>query len=207
MQKKIQHSALAISLLALVLAAVSLPVHAQPQVTTRTDKSAYAPGDSGTMTISIRNTIGSPLLIRNITIYYPWAGYDTNGKWFTANYTYTVSPPVALATTGADNYSYTTQTFSIPSWWGINSQSQYRCPGSTNTRLGTWSHCILLGTNVTRSYDGFDFAVPMALAVYNPSTLSAIQEWVPVATLIVLVIATAILAMVMLRLGNLSKKS
>ncbi len=46
----------------------------------------------------------------------------------------------------------------------------------------------------------------MALAVYNPSTLSAIQEWIPVATLIVLVIATAILAMVMMRLGNLSKK-
>jgi hypothetical protein len=47
----------------------------------------------------------------------------------------------------------------------------------------------------------------MAQAFYNPSTLSSIQEWVPVATLIVLVIATAILAMVMMRLGNLSKKS
>jgi hypothetical protein len=208
MRKKIQHYVLAISLLALVLAFTSLPVYAQPTVNTRTDKSAYAPGDSGTLTISIINTIGSPLLIRNITIYYPWAGYDTNGKWFTANYSYTVSPPVALATKGADNYSYTTQTFNIPTWWGISSRSQFTCPprGTTNTKFGLYSACILLGTNETRSYDAFDFAVPMALAVYNPSTLSAIQEWVPVATLIVLVIATAILAMVMLRLGNLSKK-
>jgi hypothetical protein len=207
MKKKVQHSALAISLLALVLAAVSLPAYAQPQVNTRTDKSAYAPGDSGTLTISIINTIGSPLLIRNITIYYPWAGYDTNGKWFTANYSYTVSPPVSLATKGANNYSYTSQTFNIPSWWGINSRSQFPCPGSTINKFGTYSGCILLGTNETMRYEGFDFGITMALAVYNPSTLSAIQEWVPVATLIVLVIATAILAVVMLRLGNLSKKS
>src|SRR5205807_6546861 len=46
MQKKIQHSALAISLLALVLAAVSLPAHAQ-QVNTRTDKSATHPATRG----------------------------------------------------------------------------------------------------------------------------------------------------------------
>ena len=206
MKKKIQRSVLAISLLALALAAVSLPVHAQPTVNTRADKSAYAPGDSGTITISIINTIGNPLLVRNITIYYPWAGYDTNGKWFSANYTYPVSPPVALATKGANNYSYTTQTFNIPTWWGISSRSQFGCPGNTNTKFGLYSGCILIGTNSTTRYEGSDFGIAMALAVYNPSTLSAIQEWIPVATLIVLVIATAILAMVMMRLGNLSKK-
>jgi hypothetical protein len=208
MKKKIQHSALAITLLALVLASVSLPAYAQPTVNTRPDKSAYAPGDTGTLTITIINTIGSPLAIRNITVYYPWAGYDTNGKWLSnANFTYSLSPNKALATTGANNYSYTTPTFNIPSWWGLTSPVQFGCPGNTNTKFGTYSGCILLGTNSTNRYQGFDFAVPMALAVYNPSTLSAIQEWVPVATLIVLVIATAILAMVMLRLGNLSKKS
>src|SRR2546426_1164271 len=143
MKKKIQHSVLAISLLALVLATVSLPVHAQPTVNTRTDKSAYAPGDSGTMTISIINTIGNPLLIRNITIYYPWAGYDTNGKWFTANYTYPVSPPVALATKGTNNYSYTTPSFNIPSWWGGSSTQQFPCPRSTSSKFGLYSACIL----------------------------------------------------------------
>src|SRR5260370_7874649 len=137
MKKKIQRSLLAISLLALVLAAVSLPVHAQPTVNTRADKSAYAPGDSGTMTISIINTIGNPLLVRNITIYYPWAGYDTNGKWFTANYTYPVS--VSLATKGANNYSYPTQTFNIPTWCGISSPSHFVSPGNTNTKFVLYS--------------------------------------------------------------------
>lgn len=208
MKKKIQYSALALTLLALVLASVSLPAYAQPTVNTRPDKPAYAPGDTGTLTITIINTIGSPLAIRNITVYYPWAGYDTNGKWLSnANFTYSLSPNKALTVTGANNYSYTTPTFNIPSWWGISSPVQFGCPGTTNTKFGTYSGCILLGTNSTNRYEGFDFAVPMALAVYNPSTLSVIQEWVPVASLVVLVIATAILAMVMLRLGNLSKKS
>ena len=209
MKKKLQHSALVISLLVLLIGFVISSAHAQPTVNTRTDKSAYAPGDSGTVTISIINTSGNPLSIRNITVYYPWAGYDTNGKWLSnANFSYTFSPTPALTTTGANNYSYTTPSFTIPSWWGINSQPQAgtHCPGTTNTKFGLYSHCILLGTNSSRSYDGFDFGVPMALAVYNPSTLSAIQEWIPVATLVVLVVATAILAMVMLRLGNLSKK-
>ena len=209
MKKTIAHSILGLSLLTLILGTISLPAHAQPTVNFRPDKSAYAPSDSGTMTLTIFNTVGNPLAIRNITVYYPWAGYDTNGKWLpNANYTQNLSPIVALATSGADNYTYTTQSFSIPSWWGQGSQIQFGCPGGTNTRLGRYSGCVLLGTNETRPgrYDGFDFGITMAQAFYNPSTLGAIQEWVPVASLIVLVVATAILAMVMLRLGNLSKK-
>ena len=212
MKKKIQRSALVTSLLLLLLGFVTLSAHAQPSVNSRTDKAAYAPGDSGTLTISIiNNNGGGPLLIRNITVYYPWAGYDTNQKWLSnANFTYALSPPVALATSGATNYTYTTPSFAIPSWWNGQSQSGIGCTNSLNRNpnRGTFAHCIFLGENSTfRNYEGFDFGVTMALAVYNPSTLSAIQEWVPVATLIVLVIATAILAMVMLRLGNLSKKS
>jgi hypothetical protein len=207
MRKRIQHSVLAISLLALVLAITTLPAYAQPTVNTRTDKSAYAPGDAGTLTISIINTIGAPLAIRNITVYYPWAGYDTNGKWLSnANFTNGFSPSISLAVKGANNYSYTTPTFNIPSWWGINSNRQFGCPGSTNTKFGTYSGCILLGTNSTSHYEGFDFGVTMALAVYNPSTLSALSEWVPVASLVVLVIATAFLALAWLSLRKIPKK-
>jgi hypothetical protein len=207
MRKTVQHSVLAMSLLALVLAITTLPAYAQPTVNTRTDKSAYAPGDAGTLTISIINTIGAPLAIRNITVYYPWAGYDTNGKWLSnANFTNGLSPFVNLAATGANNYSYTTPTFTIPSWWGINSPRQFGCPGTTNTKFGTYSGCILLGTNSTNRYEGFDFGVSMALAVYNPSTLSAISVWVPVATLVVLVVATAFLALAWNSLRKIPKK-
>lgn len=206
--KKILSSVLITSLLALVIGAASLSVHAQPTVNWRPDKSAYAPGDTGTLTLTIFNTVGNPLAVRNITVYYPWAGYDTNGKWVSnANITNNFSPPMALATTGANNFSYTTPQFTIPSWWGSNSQVQFGCPGTTNTRLGKYSACILVGTNNTRSYDGSDFTITMALPFYNPSSTSILSEWIPVAELIVLVVATAILAIIMLRLGNQSKKA
>lgn len=206
--KKILRFVVVPTLLALVLAATSLPAHAQPTVNWRLDKSAYAPGDSGTLTLTIFNTVGNPLAVRNVTVYYPWAGYDTNGKWLSnANITNNFSPPVALATTGANNFSYTTPQFTIPSWWGSSSQVQFGCPGTTNTRLGKYSACILVGTNNTRSYDGFDFTISMALPFYNPSSTSVLSTWIPVAELIVLVVATAILAIIMLRLGNPPKKT
>jgi len=207
MKGKIRRSTLVISLLVLVLATVSLSAHAQPTVNWRLDKSAYAPSDSGTLTVTIINTSGNPLAIRNITVYYPWAGYDTNGKWLmNANFSYDLSPFKALTTIGANNYSYTTPLFNIPSWWGFNSPIQYGCPGSTDNRHGTYSGCILLGTNSTKHYDGTDFHVTMAQAFYNPSTLSALSEWVPIASLVVLVIATAFLALAWSSLRKLPKK-
>jgi hypothetical protein len=207
MKRRILHSTLVISFLALVLATVSLPTHAQPTVNWRLDKPAYAPSDTGTLTITIINTSGNPLAIRNFTVYYPWAGYDTNGKWLSnANITYNLSPFQALRTTGTNNYSYTTPSFSIPSWWGINSPLQFGCPGSTNTRLGTYSGCILLGTNSTQRYEGTDFRVSMAQAFYNASTLSAIAEWAPIASLVVLIVATVFLALNWDTLRKLPKK-
>ena len=206
--KKILRSVLVTSLFALILAITAMPGHAQPTVNWRLDKSAYAPGDSGTLTLTIFNTIGNPLAVRNITIYYPWAGYDTNGKWLSnANFTNNFSPPTILATTGATNFSYTTPQFTIPSWWGSNSQVQFGCPGTTLTRLGKYSACILIGTNSTARYDGSDFTISMALPFYNPSSSSVLSEWVPVAELIVLVVATALLALIMLRLGSQPKKT
>ena len=205
--KKILQSVIVTSMIILVLGTLSLPVYAQPTVNWRTDKSAYAPGDSGTLTVTILNTGNPPVAVRNITVYYPWAGYDTNGKWVSnANITNNFSPPMALATAGATNFSYTTPQFTIPSWWGSNSLIQFGC-GNTPTRFGTYSACILLGTNITRNYQGHDFSISMAQAFYNPSSASFLSEWVPVAELIVLVVATAILAIIMLRLGNQSKKT
>ena len=208
--KKILRLVLVTSVLTLVLGAVNLPAHAQPTVNWRPDKSAYAPGDSGTLTLTIFNTVGNPLAVRNVTVYYPWAGYDTNGKWLSnANITNNFSPAMALATTGANNFSYTTPQFTIPSWWGSGSpiQAGTTCPITTNTRLGIYSACILIGTNSTRSYDGTDFSITMATPFYNPSSTSILTEWVPLAELIVLVVATALLAIIMLRLGNQAKKT
>lgn len=205
--KKILRSVLVASLLAIVLGVTTLPGHSQPAVNWRTDKPAYAPGDSGTLTVTILNAGNPPVTVRNITIYYPWAGNDVNGKWVSnANITNNFSPPMVLAMSGNTNFSYTTPQFNIPSWWGINSQIQFGCNNSP-TRFGQFSDCILLGTNVTNRYEATDFRITMAQAFYNPSSSSALSEWVPVAELIVLIIATAFLALIMIRLGSQTKKT
>jgi len=211
MLKKLGRSVSVISLLALIVAAFSLPAHAQT-VNWRADKSAYIPGDSGTLTITIINTGGNPLEVRNITVYYPWAGYDTNGKWLTGgNISYNFSPFKELTSVsgGGNNVSYTTPSFSIPSWWGAASRPQFSCPGGpSNTRYGIYSACIIIGWNAdSQRYDPTDFGLSVAVATYTPSSISQLSQWVPLATLAVLVIATAFLALAWSRLGNLPKKS
>ena len=47
-----------------------------------TDKSVYAPGDTGTLNIAFYNPYGRTLLIKSITIIYEgWQAYDPNSGW------------------------------------------------------------------------------------------------------------------------------
>ena len=51
-------------------------------VTVWTDKSVYAPGDTGTLNIAFYNSRGRTLLIKSITIIYEgWQAYDPNSGW------------------------------------------------------------------------------------------------------------------------------
>ncbi len=68
-----------VALVAIALLLVA-PVHAQPPTFTATDRAAYVPGDTGTLTFTISNTGNQGLEIRNVTIYFPWAGYGPDGK-------------------------------------------------------------------------------------------------------------------------------
>jgi hypothetical protein len=212
MKKKLAHSAVAVSMLALIVAFMSSPVHAQT-INWRPDKAAYVPGDVGTVTITVINPSPSPLEVRNITVYYPWAGFDTNGKWLSSgNVSLSLSPFKELTSVsgGGNNWTYTTPSFNIPSWWSnAPGQQQYSCPGGGNPpRYGLTSACIILGTNANNQrYIPTDFSLTMAQPTYTPQSISIVSQWVPVASLVVLIVATAILAMVMIRLGNLPKKS
>src|SRR2546428_8902688 len=123
MWKKLGRPATAISLLALIVAAFSMPAHAQT-VNWRADKSAYIPGDTGTLTITIINTGSNPLEVRNVTVYYPWAGYDTNGKWLTGgNISYNFSPFKELTSVsgGGPYIFYHTPPFTASSLCGLAS--------------------------------------------------------------------------------------
>lgn len=44
------------------------------------DKASYYPGDSGTVSVDIKDTLSINIVIYNITIIFPWRAY-INGQW------------------------------------------------------------------------------------------------------------------------------
>lgn len=73
-----------------------------------TDKVYYRPGDSGTLQIWIVNSGDEDLILKNITIYYPW--YNPAGLW-AGNVTITPSTSTVIVAGG--NWSGTS-TFTVP---------------------------------------------------------------------------------------------
>lgn len=64
-----------------------------------TDKTTYNPGESGKLTVVIRNDrTDQDLILYNVTVVFPWFSY-TGEKW-EGNYTVTLSPPVTLQKNG-----------------------------------------------------------------------------------------------------------
>ncbi len=184
---------MAIAITAIIALAIAPPAHAQT-VTTRTDQASYTPGGSGTLFITIVNNSPTDTLeLRNFTIYFPWAGF-VDGKWDASNNVSTNLAPYKVLTTsgspgGGNIYTWST-TFNIPSWFGGSGFGN--CPGSTNTRYGIYSSCLLLGTNQNGlRYEGQDVAISMAIATYQAPSLTSMI--LPIATFAILVIATALL--------------
>ncbi len=163
------------------------------QVTLQADRASYVPGDSGTLTVTVINTnINSPLEIRNITAYFPWAGYA--GSTWQGNVSRNLSPFAELTSSngGANTFSYQTG-FTVPSQF-ISSTSGTSCPfGGSSGRYGIFSSCLIIGMggNYAGEYQTTGLVIPIAFASYTP--LSLISYAVPIATLIVLIAATAFL--------------
>lgn len=207
MNRKIGKRLVAATLVLVTLVALGQPAHAQ-QITPRADRASYVPGDTGTLFVSIVNTAGSGTIeLRNITIYFPWAQL-VDGKWPTsgANVTVNLSPWVTLGSQGSNNniYLYST-SFTIPSWY--SGGSTLGCPGRDGPRYGTYSNCILVGeTGNPPRYNVLDggITIQMALPTYTPVSFATL--WLPIATLVVLVVATAFLALAWTSLRRMTKK-
>lgn len=196
------------TILAVMAVVIAQPAHAQA-ITTRTDQASYTPGGAGTFYITVVNQSPTQTLeIRNITIYFPWAGY-VDGKWAAgSNITNNLSPYQVLTTSaspgGGNIYLYSVQ-FTIPSWYGaLNGNSN--CPGgTTSTRYGIYSGCVLLGTNTNNlRYETTSFSISMAIPTYEaPSFMTQI---IPTATFAVLVVSTGILFMAWTSLKRIEPK-
>jgi hypothetical protein len=203
--------AIAVTLAVITLLALAPTAHAQ-NITGQYDRASYVPGDSGTLTVSIvNNNAQDTVEIRNITVYYPWAAM-INGKWDGANVTINLSAWKTLGSLGSGNNIYTTSLgFTVPSWYGGSPFGSIfgggnLCPGSRGPRYGLYSGCILVGVTANPPmYETQDLNIQMALATYTPTSL--IAEWLPIATLVVLVVATVFLGMAWMSLRRSSKKA
>src|SRR5207245_10087511 len=136
-----------VAILAVMLVAFAPSAHAQT-TTTRTDQASYTPGGTGTLYITVVNNSPTDTLeIRNLTIYFPWAGF-VDGKWASGgNVSYNLAPYKVLTTSGSPSggniFTYNTQ-FSIPSWFLSDSS---HCQGNTTTRYSIYASCLLLRTS------------------------------------------------------------
>lgn len=211
MNKKIGQRAIAATLVIVALVALGQSAHAAPTISTRTDRASYVPGDSGTLIVSIVNLSGSSTVeLRNITIYFPWAQL-VDGKWPSsgANVSVNLSPWVTLGSANSNNNIYLySASFTIPSWYGgsIFGISNPNCPDSAGPRYSTsYVACAFVGVTSGLNYVRQEFGIVMALASYTPASI--VSLWLPIATLVVLVIATAFLALAWTSLRRMGKKA
>ena len=209
MNRKIGKRAIAVAIIAVTLAVLGQPVYAQPYTTnTRPDKASYVPGDAGTLTITIVNTGTQVIQLNNLTVYFPWAGFGPDGKWqgnSSSSYTGTF-----IAAPGGSSSPVFTATFQFttPSWYGSLSPTG-GCGGTSSTRYGQYNNCIVVGSNQPNNrYELISFSpngeINMAAATYTP--VSLVSQAVPLATLVVLVVATALLGMIWTSSRRTAKK-
>jgi hypothetical protein len=200
------------ALLVLVaIAAVGQSAHAQPNLSAQADRASYVPGDAGTLTVTVINPSGQNTLeIRNITVYFPWAQY-VNGAWPSgANASQNLSPwPILGSAASGNNIKTFTFPFTIPTWFSGNpfgGLGSGQCVDPTGPRYSTsYNSCVIVGyTDNPSQYQSRGFSISMALPTYQPVSLTS--QWLPIATLVVLVVATIFLAMAYSSLRRLNKK-
>ncbi len=192
------------------IAAVGQSAHAQPTISTQADRASYVPGDSGTLTVTLINPSGGNTLeIRNITVYFPWAQY-VNGAWPSgANASQNLSPwPILGSAQSGNNIKTFTFSFTIPTWYSgsLGGFGSGNCADNMGPRYSTsYNSCVIVGyTDNPSQYQSHGFGISMAIPTYAPVSLAS--DWLQIATLVVLVVATIFLAMAYTSLRRMSKK-
>lgn len=182
---------LALAIFAAISVAPSHAVTLPPSIYARTDKPSYAPGDSGTLYITVRNLGTQAITVQNVSVTYPWKAFITN-HW-DGNFTTTgITQPLAQGQT------YNTQyTFTVPT----DGRLTGIFGGTIQIGIGTD-----IGSSPSTSgttYPG-SATISYAIATYQPLDLST--SALAVIEIALLGVAVVMLALVFLRINKLSKK-
>jgi len=169
---------LALTLLSAILFVSLAKVQAAPEefyVYAWVDKLQYAPGDSGTLHITIRNDMADEVYVYNITIIYPWHAYVVD-QW-EGNDTIEVKTAIERDG-GVRNWE---STFEVP-------KDGKAIIGDTAIDVNVWTDEL--------GVEGPDN--PVLISVANPPVhmaLTGMDTWMTSLTVVV-VICTIILAIV-----------
>ncbi len=186
---KMKIAPLALLVLGIISTIAITPSHAAllpPVISGRTDKAAYAPGDSGTLYITVRNIGTQSIGIKNITVAYPWKAFITD-HW-DGNFTTT---GIGQAILGGQNYN-TQYTFTVPT----DGRIAGIFGGTIEITIGT---DVNSGTNYPGSANIF-YSVP----TYQP--LSLTSSVLPIIEIALLGVAVVMLALVWMSISKLQKK-
>ena len=184
---KMKSIPLTIAAIGILAITVIAPIHANYLAVaySRTDRSGYVPGDSGTLFITVRNEGSQAITVKNITVVYPWMAFITD-HWDGNFTTGTINQALS------QNQNYNTQfTFTIP----------------TDGRAHSGTISITVTTDVPNGqYQFLDASafISMAAAAYQPLSLGS--SVLPIVEIVLLGIAVVMLALVYMGIGKLSKK-
>ena len=186
--KSITITLLAIGIIGLITAT---PTHAALSglaVYAHTDRTSYAPGDSGTLFITVRNQGTSAFTIKNVSVTYPWKFFITD-HW-DGNFTTSITQALAEGQTYNTQYS-----FAVPTDGRISSIFG----GTISISIGTAEPSQQGGTYTTGSAN-----ILYTVGTYQP--LSLASSVLPIVEIVLLGIAVVMLALVFMGIGKLSKK-
>jgi hypothetical protein len=163
------------------------PPPPQPQMFGHADKSAYLPGDSGNLLVTVKNPTATAFPLKNITVQYSWAQPWTAGG--VENYTTAFTNTVA-----AYGLYSTTISFTVPNDGRV-------------TTIGCCSAQLTGKTNATSfiASIGIGLATPAYLPPTPSQTLT--QLWLPIVNIALLVVAVAFLGMLWISMRGTPKKS
>jgi hypothetical protein len=187
---KMKSALLAMLVIGIIGAITITPIHASftPVTYGRTDKPSYGPGDSGILYVTIRNQGTQAFTVKNISITYPWFAFVTD-HWDGNTTTNGINQAVA------ENQNYNTQfSFTVPT------------DGRVTTTLFGGEAGVKVGTDIAGGTYQPTVNVPIGYSFPTYQPLSLSSSVLPIIEIVLLGIAVAMLALVYMGIGKLSKK-